>query len=296
MIRSHLSKVLYGAVFVVVLPLALVLWAHGARDAVHIAALHEPAPGAMLMALGVAVTLAGMISLWRYGGGLPMNAFPPPRFVEIGIYGLVPHPIYGGFVIACAGVAIYFGSASGLWLVTPVVALGSAALVLGYELPDLRNRFGARRFSLWLPLGRPEAPSLLERFRVYLVVLLPWLAMYELLWRIGREAGAVATYLPFESRLPVIEQTEIIYASTYLVVILTPLMAVSGDALRRFALRGLLAMALLFPLYLLLPVFVPPRPFTPATSIGYLLLWERTPFELSRWRGGRCCIGGPPDF
>ncbi len=164
LIRSRLSKVLYGTLFVVILPLALVLWAHGARDAVHIAALHAPVIGAILAALGVAVALTGMLSLWRYGGGLPMNAFPPSRFVENGIYSLVPHPIYGGFVIACAGVATLFGSASGLWLVTPAVALASAALVLGYELPDLRNRFGARRFSLWLPSDRPEAPSLLERF------------------------------------------------------------------------------------------------------------------------------------
>jgi membrane-associated phospholipid phosphatase len=279
MIRSYLSKVFYGALFVVVLPLALVLWAQAARDAVRIEALHDPVLGAMLTALGVAVTLTAMASLWRYGGGLPMNAFPPPRFVESGIYGLVPHPIYGGFVIACAGVAIYFGSASGLWLVTPSVALGSAALVLGYELPDLRKRFGARAFSLWLPMDRPEAPFLLERFRVYLVVLLPWLALYELMWRMGREAGAVATYMPFENRLPVMEQTEILYSSTYLIVVLTPLLAVSGHALRRFAQRGLIAMALLFPLYLLLPFFVPPRPFTVTTPIGYLLLWERTPYS-----------------
>jgi membrane-associated phospholipid phosphatase len=279
MIRSHLSKVFYGALFVVVLPLAMVLWAHGTRDVVHLAALHSPALGAMLFALGVAATLTGMISLWRYGGGLPMNAFPPPRYVEKGIYGLVPHPIYGGFVIACAGVAIYFGQASGLWLVTPAVALASAALVLGYELPDLRNRFGVRAFSLWLPMDRPEAPTLLERFRVYLVVLLPWLALYELLWRLGGADGAVSTYLPFESRLPVMEQTEILYASTYLVVVLTPLLAVSGRALRRFALRGLIAMGLIFPLYLLLPVFVPPRPFTPATFMGQLLMLERTPYS-----------------
>ncbi|MGD0680495.1 MAG: prolipoprotein diacylglyceryl transferase family protein [Terracidiphilus sp.] len=279
MIRSHLSKVLYGTLFAVVLPLALVLWADGARDAVHLAALHSPAQGAMLTALGVAVMLAAMASLWRYGGGLPMNAFPPPRFVENGIYGLVPHPIYGGFVIVCAGVAIFFGSASGLWLVTPAVALACAALVLGYEVPDLRQRFGTRSFSLWLPLGGPEAPSLLERFRVYLVVLLPWLALYELLWRMGREAGAVATYMPFESRLPVMEQTEFFYASTYVVVILTPLLAVSGRALRRFAQHGLIAMALIFPLYLLLPIFVPPRPFTPTSFIGHLLLWERTPYS-----------------
>jgi len=277
--RSYLPKVFYGTLFVVVLPLALVLWAYGAKDAAHLTALHSVLWGTMLTALGVAVLVTGMMSLWRYGGGLPMNAFPPSRFVENGIYNLVPHPIYGGFVIACAGVAFVCGSASGLWLVTPIVALSSAALVLGYEMPDLRKRFGTPRFSLWLPIDRPNAPSLLERFRVYLVVLLPWLALYELVWHLGKASGAVATYLPFESRLPVMEQTEVIYASTYLVVLLAPLLIVSGTALRRFAERGLIAMALIFPIYLLLPFFVPPRPFTPATAFGQLLLWERTPYS-----------------
>ncbi len=279
LIRSRLLKALYGALFVVVLPLALVWWADGARDAVGLPALHSLFWGAMLTALGVAVLLAGMLSLWRYGGGLPMNAFPPARFVERGIYSLVPHPIYGGFVIACAGVAIAAGSASGLWLVTPAVTLASAALVLGYELPDLRSRFGARSFSPWLPADQSDAPSLLERFRVYLVVLLPWLALYELIWRIGKSAGAITTYLPFESRLPVIEQTELVYASTYLVVLLAPLLVCSRSALRRFALRGLAAMALVFPLYLLFPFYVPPRPFEPAGVIGQLLLWERNPYS-----------------
>jgi protein-S-isoprenylcysteine O-methyltransferase Ste14 len=277
--RSYLPKVLYGTLFVAVVPLALVLWAYSAREAAHLPALHSILWGSVLTASGLAVMLAGMLSLWSYGGGLPMNAFPPVRFVTDGVYSLVPHPIYGGFVIACAGVAFLVGSASGLWLVTPTVALASAALVLGYELPDLRSRFGARNFSPWLPVDRPDAPSLLERLRVYLVVLLPWLALYELIWHLGRAPGSVATYLPFENRLPVIEQTELIYASTYLVVLLAPLLLVSGHALRRFARRALAAMALIFPLYLLLPFFVPPRPFTPVTSIGHLLLWERTPYS-----------------
>jgi membrane-associated phospholipid phosphatase/protein-S-isoprenylcysteine O-methyltransferase Ste14 len=279
MIRSHLFKVFYGTLFVFMLPLALVLWAYGTQDAVRLAALHSPVLGLILIAFGVSVVLTGMVSLWRYGGGLPMNVFPPPCFVENGIYSLVPHPIYGGFVTACAGVAIFFGSASGLWLVTPIVALASAALVLGYELPDLRNRFGSRTFSLWLPMDRPTGSSLLERFRIYLVVLLPWLAFYELIWHMGRTSGAVSTYLPFENRLQVIEQTEIFYASTYLVVLLTPLLASSGHALRRFAQRGLISMALIFPLYLFLPIFVPPRPYTSVTLIGKLLSWERTPYS-----------------
>ena len=279
LIRPSLLKVLYGTLFVAVLPLGLVLWAHGANDAVALTAFHSTVWGARLTALGAAVVLTGMWSLWRYGGGLPMNAFPPALFVESGLYGLVPHPIYGGFVITCAGVAIWSGSASGLWLVTPSVALASAALVLGYELPDLRRRFGQWTASTWLPHGRAEAPSLLERFRVYLVVLLPWLTIFELIGALGRPADGVGTYLPFEWRLPVVEQSEVIYASTYIVILFAPLLAGSGHALRRFAQRGLIAMALLFPLYLLLPFFVPPRSFTAVGSIGQLLLWERTPYS-----------------
>ena len=71
-----------------------------------------------------------------------MNAYPPPRYVERGVYRLLPHPIYAGFVMLCAGISIGVGSASGLWLVSPVVALASAALLLGYEKHDLAERFG----------------------------------------------------------------------------------------------------------------------------------------------------------
>ena len=155
--------------------------------------------------------------------------------------------------------------------------------MLGYELPDLRKRFGdqfgERATSCWLPQAAAGKPLFLERIRVYLVVLLPWFAIYELFGVLGRPLGAVSTYLPFEMRWPVIEQTEIIYSSTYLVVLLTPLLATSGFALRRFALRGLTAMAVIFPLYLLLPVFVPPRPFQPVGLLGTMLQMERTPFS-----------------
>lgn len=275
--RSLIAKLLYGLFFVALVPAALVIWANGAGIAIPLRPIQSPPGGGLLMACGIAVISFGMWSLWHDGGGLPMNAFPPPRLVEKSIYSLVPHPIYGGFVILCAGAAIYSGSASGIWLVTPGVALACAALVLGYELPDMRKRFGMRNSSLWLPRDRPQSPSLLERLRVYLVVLLPWLAVYELLGALGKPLDAVSTYLPVESQWPVIEWTEVLYASTYLVVLVAPLMAATGTALRRFALRGLTAIALIFPLYLLLPFFVPPRPFSPGTALAPVLLWERTP-------------------
>lgn len=277
--HSRLAKTLYGTVFVLIVPLALVAWAHGANNTVHLTALHSVIWGTALVLFGVGIMALAMVSLWVYGGGLPMNAFPPPRFVDQSIYSIVPHPIYGGFVIACAGAAIFSGSATGLWLVAPAVALACAALVLGYELPDLRNRFTSRKPTPWLPLDRSEHPSLLERLRVYPVVLLPWLVIFEMLGPIGHIPNSISTYLPFETRLPVIEQTELLYASTYIVVILIPVLVRSSRALRGFAQRGLIAMALIFPLYLILPFYVPPRPFQLTTPLGHLLLWERTPYS-----------------
>lgn len=271
-----MPKVLYGILFVVILPALLMLWAHGTKNVVHLPAPQSILWGVALATTGIAVMSVGMMSLWVHGGGLPMNAFPPPRFVQSGIYSIIPHPIYGGFVIACAGVAVTIGSASGLWLVTPFVALASAALVLGYEQPDLSRRFGPRLFSPWLPVDSKAEPPPLERIRVYLVVLLPWLVVYESIVRLGASADAVKTYMPFEIRLPVIEWTEVVYASTYVVVLLTPVLVQSGHALRQFVHRGLIAMVLVFPMYVLLPFVAPPRPFIPTTPIGQLLQWERT--------------------
>lgn len=278
-LRGRAGKVFYGLLFAAVLPAALVAWAIAARNAIRIATPHSMFWGIALAASGAAIMLTAILSLWIHGGGLPMNAFPPPRFVTKGIYGLIPHPIYGGFVMLCGGIAITFGSASGFWLVTPSVALACAALVLGYEMPDLRQRFGAQASSAcWA--GRMFArPSILCRVRISITVLLPWLAAYGMIWLLGRPGSAVSTYLPMERNFPIIEWSELVYASTYAVVLLTPFLVQTEDGLRRFAVRGLTAMALIFPLYLLLPVFVPPRLFQPATAIGNLLLWERTPYS-----------------
>jgi len=278
-LRLFGAKVLYGSLFVVAIPLALLLWVVAARDAIHLATPQSFLWGSVLGASGLVIVLLGMLSLWVYGGGLPMNAFPPPRYVASGIYALIPHPIYGGFVMLCAGISIFYGSRSGLWLATPSVALACAALVLGYEQPELRKRFGARVASPCQVGSASERPSIICRLRVSIAVLLPWLAAFGMIWLLGKPSGAVATYLALDRHFPIAQWTEIPYASTYLVVILTPFLLNTEDGLRQFQLRGITAMLLIFPLYLLLPFFVPPRPFEPTTAIGNLLLWERTPYS-----------------
>ena len=277
--RGAAARAAYGAIFVIALPLALVVWGRGAAGNVHLPAIHAPVLGIGLIACGVVILLSGMFLLWRQGGGLPMNAFPPARYVTGGAYALVPHPIYGGFVIACAGAAIWTGSASGLWLVAPSVALGCAALVLGYELPDLRARFGRRIRSPWLPETQAGEPKFLERLRIYFVVVIPWLVCFELIGMMGPARNAVSSYFRFEQSLPIWQWTEAIYASAYLAVLAAPLLIASRVALRRFALRGLMAMGLIFPLYLMLPFYVPPRAFAPDSPLGTMLSWERTPIS-----------------
>jgi prolipoprotein diacylglyceryltransferase/protein-S-isoprenylcysteine O-methyltransferase Ste14 len=272
---KKLGPLLYGLVFNLLLPLGLILWAAGAADSVRLRAIHSLSLGLCITGAGSALLLLGMLHLWIYGGGFPMNAYPPPRHVERGIYTLLPHPIYIGFVMICAGVSIIVGSASGLWLVTPVVALGCAALVLGFERHDLAERFGSAPKKLFPEEGM-DNPSGRERIAAYLYVFLPWLALYEGVIALGLPIDAVAAQFAFEKHLPVMEWTEAFYFSTYVVTAFAPLFARTRSDLRRFMVRALLAMVVAFLLYIILPLAAPQRPFTPQTALGRLLSWERT--------------------
>jgi prolipoprotein diacylglyceryltransferase/protein-S-isoprenylcysteine O-methyltransferase Ste14 len=266
---------LYGALFALLLPLGLVLWAMATAGSVQLHAVHSPALGLIIAGAGGALLLLGMAHLWTYGGGLPMNAYPPPRYVARGIYALLPHPIYIGFVMICIGASISVGSASGLWLVSPVAALGCAALVIGYERHDLAERFGALPRKL-LPDESAGSASGRDLLAAYLFVFVPWLALYEGAIALGLPHNAATALLPFERRLPVIEWTEAFYFSAYIVTALAPLFAKTRSDLRTFMVRSLLAMAVAFLMYLLLPLAAPQRPFTPLTALGRLLAWERT--------------------
>jgi prolipoprotein diacylglyceryltransferase/protein-S-isoprenylcysteine O-methyltransferase Ste14 len=270
-----MGKLLYALLFAVVLPAGLIAWAHATRNVIHANVVESQSWGAVISIIGIALILKAMLSLWRFGGGLPMNAFPPPHLVTRAEYALFPHPIYIGFILACLGLSIYSGSASGLWLVTPAAALGCTALVLGYESPDLTRRFGRDARPQILPADNGERPSWVDIARTYLLLLIPWLALYELFVALGPPADAVSTHLRFERNLPVWQKSEIVYFSTYVVVLLTPLLIRTSRNLRKFMLHGFIAMAAVFPLYWLLPFIAPPRPFVATPVWGRLINFER---------------------
>ena len=274
---SLAGKVMYGALFALVVPGLLVLWARATSDVVTLPAVHSFPLGAAAALTGSGLAFWGMHGLWVHGGGLPMNAFPPSSYVARGAFGLVTHPIYTGFVLGCAGLAILFGSASGLWLVTPMAALGCVAIVFGYERIDLRERFGHRTERPWLslPPDSEDRPPIRMRLAAYGLVLIPWAIAYEAVVWIGAPPGAHATTLPLEGHLPVIESTEPLYASAYVLVLLAPCLAPSQRSLREFMGSGLCAMAIVFPIYLFVPLVAPPRPFAPHGVLGQIAMLER---------------------
>lgn len=101
-----MMKLLYGLLFVVVIPVGLWCWGH--LTASHFATEFAPPYdlGMALCLFGGCLLVWSMLSLMVHGRGLPMNAFPPPRFVSQGPYRLLSHPIYVGFCLLLYGVAI----------------------------------------------------------------------------------------------------------------------------------------------------------------------------------------------
>lgn len=266
--RFFLYQAGYGAFFLLLLPLALISMARSID--LPLPAYQMPALGAFLALSGGLCMAVGAGALVRLGRGLPMNAFPPDRLVTRGLYALLPHPIYCGFVLTVAGAALHAGSASGLWLITPLCALGCAALVWGHERLFLHNRHHLLARPL---LGLPERHTMPRRFGLMAGVLLPWLILFYGIKFLGAPPDAVTLQLPGEADWPVLLWTYPIYASAYLFIPLAFFLAPDREAERLFR-RGWTSLAVMGLCYLCLPLVSPVRPFVPDSPLGQLLLLE----------------------
>jgi protein-S-isoprenylcysteine O-methyltransferase Ste14 len=277
-ISERLGKVLYGFLFVVVLPAFLIAWATFSDQNVSIPIIGSLELGLMVALIGVSIMACGVIALRVHGDGLPMSPYPPKHLVLAGIYRYIAHPIYVGFSLLSIGASIAAQSASGLWLVSPVVILGCVALVQGFEKHDLAQRFGPAFAQplVRIPSNEGAAPGMWDRLSVYLLVLLPWLILYEAVRVLGVSMDGVSVFLPFEKNLPVWEWTEAIYASTYVFVVAVPLVAGSRRALREFSMAGLIGTAFTLFIFLTIPIVATPRPFVPEGFYGNLLMFERS--------------------
>lgn len=274
--RSLVGMLAYGALFTIGLPVLLGGWMLRLDELLTLPRYGSTETGLAVAGAGIVVMAASIIALWRFGHGLPMSPFPPERLVARGVYGVVADPIYLGAVLTCLGAALTMRSGAGLWIVTPVLALSAAAFVWGFERQATVARFGLLP-APWLriPAASDAAPRLRDCGSVLLLVLLPWLALYEAVSRLGISGDALSTYMAWEHQLPVVPWTESLYGLTYVLVLLAPLVARHQRDLRQFSLRGLGATVGIMPFYLLVPLVAPAKPVPADTIWGWLMHLER---------------------
>lgn len=272
-----IGKAAYAALFMVALPGGLVFWA-GRLDAVLPLAVPDArAAGMVVAALGASCMVLATAALWRHGRGLPMSPYPPSHFVTRGIYGLVSHPIYLGAVLLSAGCSLAWQSPGGLWVVTPMLAAAATAWVIGFEASATRARFGPRATPprLHLPPATDDAPTAWDRVSAWALVLLPWLIGYQAIEWLGSPPDAMSTWLAWDAAWPVLPWTETIYALSYPAVLLMPFIAATRRNLRWFMQRGWLAMVLILPVYLLLPLVAAAKPVPGDGFLSMVMRWER---------------------
>lgn len=277
--RLSIGSISYGLVFVLLLPAFLFVWANSLEHIRLPAVPDTPLVGGLVALAGIIILIAGIWSILKNGDGLPMNAYPPKRYVSSGIYYWISHPIYFGFCVVCAGASIWFDSGGGLWVVTPVITLSSAALVWGYERPQLIKKFGEIYFDhkIRLPLASNDAPTIMDFVSIMALVYLPWLLVYQgVASYIGVVDPVWHSTLAFEVNFPVYELFAVPYVLTYPVVFLAPLFARSKLCQRKFCISVILALTLVIPFYLTFPIIAEFRPLEPTTIWGDLIILQHS--------------------
>ena len=265
---SRFQKFLYAILFVLIIPIGLWFWAKYTENLILFPAIESQNIGLTFMISGSSLILWGMHALWKYGEGLPMNISPPAYFVKKGPYRIVRDPIYWGFGIFMTGIFTLTGSASGLWLVTPVSILSMIALVWGYERIDLRHRFPNEKSKtlLDLPINNSELPLPVDRLlSLFKILALLILANYLVL---NLEVN-ISPLRDFS--MPTFENDNL-FLLNLIFIVFVPFILKRNDFLREWALAGMISLFLSNFISLLLPSIG--SQYLPKSDLGQESGWE----------------------
>jgi protein-S-isoprenylcysteine O-methyltransferase Ste14 len=276
-LKIVVRKLLFGALFILVIPAILVLWAWFTAHLITVPIPHSLIAGYIILGAGIFFIASGMLNLIISGKGLPMNPFPPRFLVTKGVYAFTRHPIYLGAALISFGISLIFSSSAGFWLVSPVLILLMAAYVAGYENEKTEANFGTFSYKtfLTLPPADDQKPSACEKFAACILVFIPWGLTYQAFIVAGFPRDAISTNLPFEKNIPVWEFMEYVYSLAYILTFTIPIVIRKRKYLRAFITDLWLATIITGIIYFAFPFVVTQRVFEPQTLGGKLLLQER---------------------
>jgi protein-S-isoprenylcysteine O-methyltransferase Ste14 len=256
---TFLGKLLYGTVFVLILPVILLFWASVLDRSIDWPVPKLPILAASSIILGIFILLKAMLDLTRFGQGLPMNAYPPQKFVTQGMYSLFSHPIYLGAVFLSAGTALWFQSSSGLFIITPILALMTLSLVYGYEQPDMEKRFGRviRQYRplFSLPLSSENKAKWLKRIALCIRIFLPWMFVGYFVDYARCTQTCNGAFMGLMNTQPWQNWLSTVWLIPYIYIAVVLLVARTEKSLLQKAIAGTLATIVGMYLYIILPAF-----------------------------------------
>jgi len=263
-----LGKILYGTLFVIILPIFLVYWSLILDRSINLPMPRWPVIAVSTILCGGLIILKGTLDLIIVGRGLPMNAYPPKKFVTQGIYAWFPHPIYLGAVLLSTGVALWFQSSSGFYIVTPILALMTLSLVYGYERLTVQRLFG-RSTEHYQPLFSPPSPSnkkstLVKKTAMSILIFTPWIIIGYLIDYV-RFSGSNSGFF-----MNLLGQNwfEKLWLLPYLFILIKLLSARSERHLTQAVITGTIATWLGIYIYLILSIF---KSEIISNALGWLL-------------------------
>ena len=128
-----------------------------------------------------------------------------------------------------------------------------------------------------LPPDKLDPPTTHERLLFLAAAIAPWIALYEFTARLHLPGRPFQ--FAFEDRLPILTWTAPIYQSIYFVAGLAPWLARTRRDLRRLTISLWLSLAIVFPIYWLMPSAAPRRAMDATGWLAKALQWERNTYQ-----------------
>lgn len=258
-LQTFIGKFLYGSLFIVLLPLFLVAWSLSLDKSTNFPEPQLPLLAVVSFLFGTFLVVKGILNLLTYGKGLPMNAYPPKKFVTQEVYSWFSHPIYLGAALLSFSISLGLRSSSGLYIVTPIFILAMISFVYGYERLAIKKLFGNATNNynplFAIPVSSVKSVDWSKKIAMFIRISLPWLIAGYLVDYGRCSQKCPGAFMSLIDTQQLLNLFNLIWLIPFIYIALKLFISKTRKELRQICIVGTIAILLHIYLYALLPAF-----------------------------------------